>query len=160
MHFPKPPSLHEIRARRRPIRNVNVQHEESLSKLERFAVFVADRVGTAGFFVIIIAWTIVWLGWNFLAPDRLRFDPPMSFVFWLFIANVVQIVLMPLIMVAQNLQSRHAEMRADSDYEVNIKAEQEIEALLHHLEYQTAMLQDILSRLPSSDPDQPNGDQA
>lgn len=33
---------------------------------------------------------------------------------------------MPLIMVGQNLESKHSEIRAETDYEVNIKSEQEI----------------------------------
>ena len=30
------------------------------------------------FFVLIVVWTVLWLGWNFLAPARLQFDPPMA----------------------------------------------------------------------------------
>ena len=47
---------------------------------------------------------------------------------------------MPLIMVGQNLQGRHAEVRAESDFEINVRAEREIEAVMRHLEYQNALL--------------------
>ena len=47
---------------------------------------------------------------------------------------MIQIFLMPLVLVGQNLQSRHAEARAEADFEVNTKAEREIEAILLHLE--------------------------
>ncbi len=87
-----------------------------------------------GFFIIIFIWTILWLGWNTLAPKEARFDPFPAFVLWLFVSNVLQIFLMPLIMIGQNLQGRHAEIRAESDFEVNVKAEREIEAILMHLE--------------------------
>ena len=60
----------------------------------------------------------------------------MGFVFWLFLSNLIQILLMPLIMVGQNIIGRHAEARAEHDLEINIKAEQEIEVILHHLEHQ------------------------
>jgi hypothetical protein len=40
-------------------------------------------------------------GWNLLAPKDLQFDPAPAFVFWLFISNVIQLLLMPLIMVGQ-----------------------------------------------------------
>ncbi len=40
---------------------------------------------------------------------------------------MIQMFLMPLIMIGQNLQGRHAEARAEADFEVNIKAEREIE---------------------------------
>jgi len=69
------------------------------------------------------------LGWNLLAPAAWQFDPPMAFVFWLFISNVIQILLMPLIMVGQNLLAHHAEVRAEHDLEVNVRAEREIEVI-------------------------------
>lgn len=63
-----------------------------------------------------------------------RFDPYPAFVLWLFISNMLQIFLMPLLMIGQNLQGRHAEIRARSDYEVKVKAESEVDAILMHLE--------------------------
>ncbi len=60
---------------------------------------------------------------------------------------MIQIFLMPLIMVGQNLQSRHAEIRAEADFDVNTKAEREIEAVLLHLERQNDLMLQILQRL-------------
>ncbi|MGH7012224.1 MAG: DUF1003 domain-containing protein, partial [Caulobacteraceae bacterium] len=80
-------------------------------------------------------------------PKSLRFDPPMGFVLWLFISNCIQILLMPLIMVGQNVQGGQAEARAQHDLEVNVKAEKEIEVILSHLEYQNAMLLQMMGRL-------------
>jgi len=132
------------------IQNANRIYKELLSESEKFAIWITDKVGTIGFFAIIFFWTVVWLGWNMFAPANLRFDPYPAFVFWLFISNMIQIFLMPLIMVGQNLQSKHAEIRAETDFEVNLKAEkevadiqedlktiqtniEEIKTLLHHL---------------------------
>lgn len=100
-----------------------------------------------GFFLIIFIWTVVWFGWNSLMPKDVRFDPYPAFVLWLFISNVVQIFLMPLIMIGQNLQSDHAEVRAEADFEVNTKAEVEIETILMHLENQNKMILEILEKL-------------
>jgi uncharacterized membrane protein len=86
-------------------------------------------VGTIGFFFLIFIWTVCWLGWNMFAPLKLRFDPFPAFVLWLFISNMIQIFLMPLIMVGQNLQGKHSEIRAENDYEINLKAEKEIAEL-------------------------------
>jgi uncharacterized membrane protein len=144
---PKPPSADELIKRRRPLRNINREIAGKVRPLDKLAVWVTQWVGTMGFFLAILAWTILWLGWNLLAPQQLQFDPPMAFVFWLFISNVIQILLMPLIMVGQNILGRHAEARADHDLEVNIKAEREIEAVLRHLEYQNAMLIAMLERM-------------
>jgi uncharacterized membrane protein len=55
--------------------------------------------------------------------------------------------------VGQNVQGRHSELRAESDFEINVKAEQEIELILHHLEYQNAVLITMLEKLGISHED-------
>jgi uncharacterized membrane protein len=142
-----PLTLAELKRLRKPVRDINKEHKKSLTPLERLAVWITDRVGTMGFFIIIFSWTVFWLGWNTLAPHNLRFDPLPAFAMWLFISNMIQIFLMPLIMVGQNLQSRHAEIRAEADFEVNNKAEREIGTILMHLENQDELLSKILARL-------------
>ena len=132
------------------IRNVNIEHNKSLSRLERLAVWITNKVGSMGFFIIVFVWTIGWLGWNTLGPNESRFDPFPAFVLWLFLSNVLQIFLMPLIMIGQNLQGRHAEKRAESDFEVNVKAEKEIETILLHLERQNDLMLKILDRLENA----------
>ena len=144
---PHPPSLKELKALRRPVQNVNVIHAETLGPLERLATWITDHVGSMGFFMIIFTWTMLWLGWNAFGPKQDRFDPYPAFVLWLFISNMIQIFLMPLIMVGQNLQSRHSDARAESDYEVNVKAEREIEAILLHLETQAEKIEKILESM-------------
>ena len=98
------------------LRNTYKETMAKLSPLDRLAVFITDRVGTMGF------------------------------VFWLFISNMIQILLMPLIMVGQNIQGRQSEARAEHDLEVNIKAEQEIEIILQHLARQNEMLIAMLTK--------------
>jgi uncharacterized membrane protein len=143
-----PPSVEELLRRRRPVRDINQAVIEKLSPLDRAAVWITEHVGTMGFFLLIFTWTVLWLGWNLLAPKDLQFDPPMGFILWLFISNLIQILLMPLIMVGQNIQGRHSEERSKSDYEVNVRAEQEIEVILRHLEYQNSLLMTVLNEKP------------
>src|SRR5260370_19458433 len=142
-------SLDELKKLRRRVINANVAHDQSFRKLERIAIWITEHVGTMWFFMIILIWTIVWLSWNILAPKSLQFDPFPAFVFWLFISNMIQIFLMPLIMIGQNLQARHSEIRAESDFEVNVKAEREIEAILTHLENQNDLILRLLKHLDS-----------
>jgi enoyl-CoA hydratase len=146
----RPTPLATLLKHRKPLRNVNKEATDELKLLDRVALAITERVGTMGFFLVIFTWTVLWLGWNLLAPKNLQFDPPSAFVFWLFISNLIQIMLMPLIMVGQNLQGRHSELRAENDLEVNIKAEKEIEAILQHLEYQNAMLLEMVSKRAST----------
>jgi len=128
-------------------RNVNIRHKERLSRMDKLAIGITKKVGSMGFFMVVFTWTAVWLAWNTLAPVQLRFDPFPAFVFWLFISNMLQIFLMPLIMVGQNLQSRHAEIRAEEDYLINKKAELEIETILTHLENQDKLILQILAKM-------------
>jgi uncharacterized membrane protein len=143
----KPLSLDEFRKQRKPPRNINKEILEKLSALDRLAYWITNRVGTMGFFLIVLIWTVLWLGWNLLVPKNLQFDPPMAFVFWLFISNLIQLLLMPLIMVGQNVQGRHSEIRAEHDLEVNVKAESEIEVILEHLEFQNKILIAMVEKL-------------
>ena len=143
----KPRSLEELKALRKPIRNANTIAKQKLSKLDKLALWITTKVGTMGFFFIIFLWTACWLGWNSLAPKELRFDPYPAFVLWLFLSNMIQIFLMPLIMIGQNLQSDHAEARAEADFDVKKKAELEIETILMHLENQNKIIVQILEKL-------------
>jgi len=111
------------------------------SPLNRLALWITLRVGSMGFFVVIFIWTILWLSWNMLAPKPIRFDPYPGFVLWLFISNMIQLFLMPLILIGQNLQAKESDQRAKNDYKINCKAEEEIQeikfslkSILKHLE--------------------------
>ena len=135
-----------------PVQNANTVYREGLSPLDKLAVAITDRVGSMGFFLIILGWTIVWTGYNILASEvaALRwhpFDPFPSFVAYLLISNVIQILLMPLIMVGQNVQGRHSEIRAELDFQVNQKAEKEIMVVLRHLEHNTDLLLQLMEHL-------------
>ena len=139
--------LEEIKKLRKIIWNVNKKHRESFTSLEKFAIWTTERVGTMGFFFLLFAWTIIWSIWNIFAPPNLRFDPFPAFVLWLFISNMLQLFFLPLIMVGQNLQGRHAEMRAENDFEINLKAEKELETILESLEKQEKDIAKILDKL-------------
>ncbi|MDB4291805.1 DUF1003 domain-containing protein [Maribacter sp.] len=128
------------------IKNTNHIYKNDLKPTERFAIWITERIGTIGFFLVIFCWTILWLGWNMFAPDNLRFDPYPAFVLWLFISNMIQIFLMPLLMVGQNLQAKRAEIRAENDYNVNIKAEKEINTLLREVNELKEMMKTISAK--------------
>jgi len=144
-------SIEEIKKLRKPLSNINKEHKENLSAINKAALWITDHVGSMGFFMIILCWTVLWLGWNTLAPASSRFDPYPAFVLWLFISNMIQIFLMPLIMIGQNLQSHHSELRAEEDLYVNKKAENEIETILMHLENQNELILKILQRLEEAE---------
>jgi uncharacterized membrane protein len=138
------PNLDEIK---KVFKNPTDTHRSKLSRADKLAMWITNKVGTMGFFGLIFTWTLIWLGWNTLGPVEMRFDPHPAFVMWLFISNLIQIFLMPLIMIGQNLQGRYIEIRAQSDYEINLKAEQEIQSMMRHLEKQDDMIKKVLDKL-------------
>lgn len=134
------------------VRNANDVHAEQLSPLEKLASKITDKIGSMGFFFIILTWTFCWTGYNVAATELpflhwKSFDPFPAFVAYLLISNVIQILLMPLIMVGQNVQARHTEIRSELDFEINQKAEKEVMTVLHHLEHNTKLLLHLMKHL-------------
>ena len=142
----EPISLEELKKKRKAILN-ELNKKENSSILSKMAIWITNNVGSMGFFILIFSWTVIWLGWNMLGPKTSRFDPFPGFVLWLFISNMIQLFLMPLIMLGQNVQSKHAEIRADVDLKINTQAELENETILMHLEHQNKIMIDILERI-------------
>lgn len=142
-----PISLEEFKNKRKAILKTGVKGDIKPSFLDKVAVWITEHVGSMGFFLIIFIWTAVWLLWNMLAPKAARFDPFPGFVLWLFISNLIQLFLMPLIMIGQNVQARHADLRAEADLQINTQAELEIETILTHLEYQNDLILTILKNM-------------
>ena len=142
-----PPSLVELRQARKPVKNDRIQHLMSLSNAEKFAFYIHRNVGSLSFFFLILVWTVLWLLWNILAPVEMRFDPAPAFVIWLFASNILQLILLPVIMVGQNIEGRAAEWRAQMDFDTNLKTEREVEIIIAHLENQNELLSESMRKI-------------
>lgn len=141
------PTLHEMRQNRSTSMNPRHKAKINFSALERFALIVTRGVGSMGFFFVLTFWTFAWLLWNLWAPIELRFDPAPAFVIWLFVSNVIQLILLPLIMVGQNLEGKFAESRAEEDFEINKRSEKEVEVVIAHLENQNELLLELARKI-------------
>ncbi len=146
-----PPTLETLKTQHGRIQEIRMAHLPHFRGLDVLALVITKRVGTIGFFLLIFFWTVSWLSWNVFAPVGLRFDPYPAFVLWLFISNMIQLFLLPLIMIGQNLEGKHSELRAERDLEINVKAEKEIEVILEHLENQQELMFKILKQLEEKD---------
>ena len=142
-----PPTLAELRHSRAHLMPANRNVKMRLSSLEHFALLTTRAVGTMGFFFLLCFWTIAWLLWNTVGPVEYRFDPAPAFVIWLFASNIIQLVLLPMVMVGQNIESKFSEHRAQADFEINQKAEQEIEIIIAHLENQNELLLELARKI-------------
>jgi len=145
-------TLKEIKSLRKPLYNISEAYRKNLKGVDRFALWITDKVGSVGFFLIMFVWTILWVAWNVFAPLEWRFDPYPAFVLWLIISNTLQILLMPLIMVGQNLQGKYSGMRDEADFEINLKAEREIEAIIRYLEHKQKAIDKIDGALKAKHP--------
>lgn len=144
-----PASLEELKKRREKLLNELEKSKRKTKTLDKIALWITKRVGSMGFFVIIFIWTVVWLGWNIFAPKNLRYDPFPGFVLWLFMSNMIQLFLMPLIMIGQNVDSKQSDLRAEVDLKINAQAEIEIETILLHLERQNKIMMRLLQHIES-----------
>ena len=117
--------LEELKKLKKPV-NANIKHKESLTALDKAAVFITSIVGTMW---CAIAFTLLAL---VSLPEAVR-GGKATIISWI-AQTFLQLVLLSVIMVGQNLQNRHSEARAESDFDVNVKAELEIETILQHLE--------------------------
>ena len=76
-----------------------------------------------------------------------RFDPAPAFVIWMFASNILQLILLPIIMVGQNIEGRAAEHRSEMDFEINKKAEHEVEVIIAHLENQNELILELARKI-------------
>lgn len=129
-------TLADLRKQFAPIQNVNEIHRQRLSTSDKIALFLTNKLGTMVFFYICIVLVTIPL----LIPTTM---PVVQYIS----SGYLQLIFLPLIIVGQNLQGRHAELRAQHDYETNVKAEKEIESVLLHLEKQDETMLQILKRI-------------
>ena len=128
----------------RKVTKADVVRRQNLNM--RLAIAVTTAVGTMWAFYVFALFEFGWMSWQ-SSGQLLVIHDPYPFAFLLFLGNIVQLLLMPLIMVGQNVQSAHADARAEADFEVNQKAEAEIEKLLEGLRLVDQRTLEIVQRL-------------
>jgi len=130
--------LEELKKLNKPV-NANIAQKESLTLLDKAAVFITKIVGTMWCAIIFALIAIIGL------PDAIR-GGKYELINWV-TQTFLQLVLFSVIMVGQNLQNKHAQKRANINFDVNVKSEIEIEAILQHLENQNEKLEEILIKI-------------
>src|SRR6476469_3568536 len=115
--------------RTRVSRNVNVEEEERMTVGQRIADKVASFGGSWTFIIIFGVVMLIWVLMNTTALLRDHFDPYPFILLNLFLSMTAAIQA-PVIMMSQNRQSSKDRLKADLDYEVNLKAKLEV-AQLH-----------------------------
>ncbi len=116
--------------RGRVTRNANEEIKQDLSWGQRLANFIAEFSGSMPFLFINAAMFAVWILLNVnIIPGFVPFDP-YPFGFLTMAVSLEAIFLSIFVLLAQNLIAAKDRIRADIEYEINLKAELEI-AYLH-----------------------------
>jgi CRP/FNR family transcriptional regulator, cyclic AMP receptor protein len=129
--------------RRQVARNINLEMEIRSTTVEKIADVIAAFSGSIPFLVLNALWFLGWIVWNTL-PGVHHFDP-YPFGFLTMVVSLEAIFLSIFVLVSQNRQAAKDRLRADSEYEVNLKAELEIAQLHEKVDFLT---EELLARIP------------
>ena len=116
--------------RTRVSRNANEEMEVHSTPLQRVADWIAWFSGSMPFLMINGGWFVIWIVLNTLILGSADAFDPYPFGLLTMIVSLEAIFLSCFVLVSQNRQAEKDRVRADIEYEVNIKAELEI-AHLH-----------------------------
>jgi uncharacterized membrane protein len=80
----------------------------------RFSERIARFIGTGRFLVYMTVFVVVWIGWNLLLPESLRFDD-YPFIFLTLALSLQASYAAPLILLAQNRQADRDRVQYEQD---------------------------------------------
>jgi uncharacterized membrane protein len=130
-----------------PVKNINQIAAETFTPGQRIADVFAAVMGSWPFIIIQSLVLAVWIALNIIAYVR-HWDP-YPFILLNLALSFQAAYAAPIIMMSQNRQAAKDRLMAEQDYVVNIKAEEEVKAIMHHLEQQDEVMIDILRRMES-----------
>jgi uncharacterized membrane protein len=121
---------------RRPRLDVPQEHRRPLVRrpaynpelLGIFAEQFARFMGTARFLTYMTLFVVVWVSWNWLAPEDWRWDS-YPFIFLTLMLSLQASYAAPLILLAQNRQEMRDKVVAEQDRQANARAHADMEFL-------------------------------
>ena len=93
-----------------------------------FAEQFARFMGTAQFLLYMTLVVVTWVGWNWLAPEDLKWDQ-YPFIFLTLMLSLQASYAAPLILLAQNRQEHRDKVIAEQDRQANARAHADMEFL-------------------------------
>ena len=124
-------------------RNVNEETEDKRTTVQKTADWIAEFSGSIAFLNIHIVIFAVWIVWNTQAAEKIRFDP-YPFNFLTMCVSLEAIFLSVFVLLSQNRQAAKDRVRADIEYDVNLRAELEVAELHQKIDQLNST---VLSRL-------------
>jgi len=124
--------LDKVRRRERVSRNVEALHRQRLTLGERLSDRLADIAGSWGFISAFGLVLGVWVFLNTVAVFHHWDKYP--YILLNLVLSMLAAIQAPVIMMSQNRQESRDRLHAEHDYEINLKAEIEIEQLSESLD--------------------------
>jgi len=156
--------LKKLRASELLSRNIEPELEVETTFGQKIADHIAEFGGSWTFILSFLGFLMVWIFINAFILVTQAFDP-YPFILLNLILSCVAAMQAPVIMMSQNRQETKDRQRSEHDYQINLKAELEIQQLhekVDHLilkqgqrlmeiqEVQVELMQQILEQMPKS----------
>ncbi len=140
--FPEP-----YRHEHEKVCDVNELYEQRQTFGEKASDWATSKIGSWGF---IMAQTIILLIWVFLNITAWinKWDP-YPFIFLNLVVSLLASYTAPIIMMSQNRQDAKTRLESHNDYLINLKAEEEIRAILDNLDAQNKAIKLIYEKIAS-----------
>jgi len=135
-----------------PVRDLNREVDRKLNLADRISDDFARLVGSWIFIAVQLVIMVLWVGLNGL--NLIRPWDGYPFVFLNFILGLEVAIWISIVLMALNRQADRDRLRAQHEYELNVKAEEELKALMNHLMHQDEILLQIVNRLDRGDREQ------
>lgn len=121
------------------------RRESDPERFGRFAEGFARFMGTAQFLAYMTVFITVWLVWNALAPQPIRWDD-YPFIFLTLILSLQASYAAPLILLAQNRQEARDRVTQEQDRDTNVQARADMEFLAREIAALRLGLGDVATR--------------
>src|SRR5207302_859840 len=119
--------------RHRVSRNVNEEEAAHLTFADRAADMIAEFGGSWKFIIASLTLFVVWVAANTFLLTRKPFDP-FPFILLNLALNMITALQAPIIMMSQNRQAHKDRLRANLDYQVNLKNELLLSDMIRRLD--------------------------
>jgi len=142
----------KVLERIRPQRDIHEEYQDQRMFGERLADRVAKVGGSWAFITLFLMLLAGWAILNIVLMRRGSAFDPYPFIFLNLILSTVAAIQAPIIMMSQNRQSVVDRMAAANDYEVNLRAELGVRALIDRLDELQQINQEqleLLRRIPA-----------
>jgi len=114
-------------------KNISKEFESKRTFSQKISDKITAFCGSMPFVYVHMVWFILWIVLNIAAFEFFRIFDPYPYGLLTMLVSLEAIILSTFILITQNRQAEKADMRAEMDYRINLKAEKEIAEILARL---------------------------